>query len=52
MDSDSNMNVLAPPEPPDPPGIRPKLDLENMAGQVRAIQEKLAEERAAKEKLE
>ena len=46
--SDNNSNVLAPPQPPDQPGTRPKLDLVGVAMQIRAIQEKLAAERAAK----
>jgi len=39
---------LAPPQPRDRAGIRPPLDLANVARQVQVIQKKLAEERLAK----
>ncbi len=38
-------HVLAPPEPRDRPGTRPKLDLDVVRRQVQQIQEKLAAER-------
>jgi hypothetical protein len=37
----NDSSVLPPPQPRDPPGIRPGLDFEVVARQVKAIQEKL-----------
>lgn len=41
-------DALAPPQPRDAAGVRPPLDLNVVARQVRHIQQKLAAERAAK----
>lgn len=53
-DSKPNPSIhdLAPPEPMDPQGTRPALNLEVVIGQVKHIQEKLAAERAAKAEKE
>ncbi len=46
--SNSIDDTLAPPQPRDAAGVRPPLDLNVVARQVQHIQQKLAEERAAK----
>lgn len=46
--TDPSQTALPPPEPRDRPGIRPPLDLDVVRTQVRAIQDKLAAERAAR----
>jgi hypothetical protein len=41
-------NVLPPPEPRDPKGVRPSLDLPGMKWQVDEIQRRLKEEKKGK----
>ena len=48
--TDQLNDALPPPQPRDPPGIRPATDWPGVVEKVQMIQRKLAEERAAKVK--
>ena len=45
----NHQSELPPPQPPDPPGTRPETNWPQIVEKVRWIQQKLAEERAAKD---